>query len=125
MAITHETAVRDALSDQIDTLVNTGAGTAVLKLRDGTTDIISFDLPDPAFGASSSGTITLNGVPINAAASATGSVDGFQVLDKDATVIFSGTVTVTGGGGDMEMNSTSLTITQTCDLTSFTYSSSA
>ena len=125
MAITHNTAVRNALADLIDTLVNTGASTAVLKLRDGTTDIVSFNLSATAFGAASSGTITLAGTPIAGTAGASGDVDGFQILDKDGTLILSGTVTATGGGGDIEITNISVANGQGCSLTSFSYSAPA
>ena len=125
MAITHATGVRNTLADLIDTLVNTGAGTAVLKLRDATTDIVSFNLAATAFGAASGGTITLASTPIAGTAGASGDVDGFQVLDKDGNLVFSGTVTATGGGGDIEITNISVANGQGCSLTSFTYSAPA
>ena len=126
MSLTHATAVRNALADLIDSLVNTGAGTAVLEILDGATVLASFDLENPAFGAASSGTITLAGTTLSdASADNSGTADGFQVKDRDGTVIFSGTVTGSGGGGDVEADNTSITAGQSVDLTSFTYSASA
>ena len=121
MSVTHATAVRSALADLIDTLVNTGSGTAKVRLRDSTTTIVDFDLADPAFGAASSGVITLAGVPIAATASASGDVDNAQLLDQDGTVILSCSVTGTGGGGDIEVSNVSIANGQDCSLTSLTY----
>lgn len=125
MAITHATATRNALADQVDTLVNTGAGTALFRLRASTTTITDFSLQNPAFGAASSGTITLQGTPIVAAAGASGTVDNFQVLDRDGTLVFSGSVTAGGGGGDVTIDNTSVNNGQDCSLDSFTYSAPA
>ena len=125
MAITHVTALRNILADAVDTAINTGAGTAKVRLRDSTTTIVDFDLANPAFGAASSGTITLAGVPIAGTAGAAGDVDNFQILDRDGTVLVSGTVTATGGGGDITINNISVASAQDCSLTSLTYSASA
>ena len=125
MSVTHATAVRSALADLIDTLVNTGSGTAKLRLRDGTTTIVDFDLADPAFGAASSGVITLASTPIAATAAASGDVDNAQLLDQDAGVVLSCSVTATGGGGDIEVSNVSIANGQDCSLTSLTYSAPA
>ena len=121
MSVTHATAVRSALADLIDTLVNTGSGTAKVRLRDGSSTIVDFELGDPAFGAASSGVITLNDTPIAATASASGDVDNAQMLDQDGSVILSCSVTGTGGGGDIEVSNVSIANGQDCSLTSLTY----
>lgn len=120
-AITHATATRNAISDAVDAHINTGGGTAVLKIRQSTTDLVSFNLQNPAFGASSSGTITLAGVPIAATAGAAGTADGFQILDRGGALVLSGSVTGNGGGGDIEVSNTSIANGQSCSLTALTY----
>jgi hypothetical protein len=125
MSVTHATATRTALADKIDDYVNTGAGTAKLRIRASTTTLVDFNLSNPAFGNAASGVITLNSTPITATASATGTADGFQVLDRDGTVVFSGSVTATSGGGDIEATNTSITNGQSCQLTSLTYTAPA
>lgn len=122
MAITHATATRNAIADAVDDQVNSGSGTAKLRLRDGTTTIVDFDLSNPAFGNASDGDIDLNGTPISGTAAATGVVDGFQLLDRDGGVVLSGTVTATSGGGDIEVTNTNVASGQDCSLTSLTYS---
>lgn len=125
MSVTHATAVRSAIADLIDTLVNTGAGTSKLRLRDGTVTIVDFNLSDPAFGAASSGVITLNSTPIAATAGASGDVDNAQLLDQDGSVVLSCSVTGTGGGGDIEVSNVSIANGQDCSLTSLTYAAAA
>jgi len=121
MTLTHVTALRSTLADAVDAAINTGAGTATLKIRASTTDLIVFNLQNPAFGAASSGVITLAGVPISTTAAATGTADNFQILDRDGTLLVSGSVTATGGGGDIEATNTSIATSQDADLTSLTY----
>lgn len=126
MSITHNTTLRSAIADLVDATVNTGAGTAKLRILDGATTVVDFDLADPAFGAASSGVITLQSTPIAAQAVATGAeVDNFQLLDKDAGVVLSGSVTATGGGGDIEVTNTNIAENQDCSLDSLTYTAPA
>lgn len=109
-ATTIASGARDAQADAFDTLINTGGGTAVLRLRNSTTTLVSFNLSNPAFGASSSGAITLSGVTISATAAAgtATAVDNYQILDRGGTVQWTGSVT----GSD------TITSGQTCNLTS-------
>lgn len=93
MAITLSTAARNAMADALDALINTGAGTATLVIYEDATAIFTFDLPNPAFGTSSSGAISLAGTPIGAmAAQAATAVDSFDIEDRDGTVQVSGSV---------------------------------
>ncbi len=128
MAITHSSTVRNALADLIDDRVNAGTldtgGDFVVIDSSGPTDLISWELQDPAFGAASAGTITLAGVPLSTTASATGTADEFEVRSRDNNVIYQGTVTATGGGGDVEINDASVTSGQSADLESHTYTAS-
>lgn len=121
MAVTHVTALRSVLADAVDTYINTGAGTAVVRLRDGTTTIVDFPLQNPAFGAAASGVITLNGTPIDAQAVAGGDVDNAQILDRGSALAVSCSVTATGGGGDIEVTNVNIALDQDCSLTSLTY----
>lgn len=125
MSVTHDTAMRNTLADAVDNRINTGAGTAKLRLRASTTTIVDFDLSDPAFGSASSGTITLNSVPIAATAAASGVVDNAQLLDQDGVAAVACSVTGTGGGGDIEVSNPNIASGQDCSLESLTYSAPA
>lgn len=109
-ATTIATAARNAQADAFTTLIGTGAGTATLKLRNSTTTLVTFNLSNTPFGAASTGAITLAGVTISATASAgtATAVDNYQILDRNGTVQWTGSVT----GSD------TITSGQTCNLTS-------
>lgn len=125
MALTHLTALRTILADAVDAHVNTGAGTAVLRIRDSTTTLVDFDLQNPAFGAASSGVITLEGTPISAVAEAAGDADNFQIINRNGDISLSGSVTATSGGGDIEATNVSIANGQACDLGTTTYTAPA
>lgn len=125
MSVTHATTVRSALADAVDALINTGGGTAKLRLRDSTTTIVDFNLQNPAFGSASSGVITLAGVPIAAVAGAAGDVDNAQILDRGGSLVLSCSVTGVGGGGDIEVSNVSIANGQDCSLESLTYTAPA
>ena len=87
------TAARNAACDAIVDLVDAAvAGTGYVEIRDSTTVLVTIQLQDPAFGASSSGTATLLGVTLSGTAGATGTADNYIVYDDDANVIWTGGV---------------------------------
>lgn len=122
MAVTTATALRNVLADAVDNYINTtGAGTAQTVIRDGTTVIVSFDEANPAFGAASGGTITLNGTPIAANAVADGTVDNALLTARDGSTALACSVTATGMGGDIEVSNVNIANGQPCTLDSLTY----
>lgn len=123
MAVTHSTALRNVLADAVDNYINTtGGGTAQVQILDGTTQLVAFNLSNPAFGAASGGTITLAGTPIAGTAGAAGDADLGQITDRGGTDCVFFTVTGSGGGGDVEASNTNIANGQSCSLTSLTYS---
>ena len=109
MAISHSTALRAALAEAVNAFVDTGAGTAVLRLLDiSGNPLIDFPLPNPAYSSDSAGTISLLGTPISALASATGTISTFRVLNRDGTLAYAGTVSTEGGAGDLQVTNLSL-----------------
>ena len=127
MALVHTTAVRDALANLIDDQVNAGSPPGNFILQTSADAILAeITLANPAFGASSSGVITLAGVPLeDTSADASGTAAKFRFRNAADTEIFQGTVTATGGGGDIEIDNTTIVAAQTVRLTSFTYAASA
>lgn len=121
MAVTHLTALRTILADAVDAHVNTGSGTAVVRLRDSTTTIVDFDLSNPAFGNASNGVIALADVPIEATAEADGEVDNAQIVNRNGDVSLSCSVTAVGMGGDIEVTNINIANGQDCELESLTY----
>jgi len=98
------TATRNAMMDAVETLVDTGSGAATVKLYSGTqpvdantglsgnTLLATFTLDDPAFGTSSSGTITLAGVPRATTGVAAGTATWFRMANIGAATICDGDV---------------------------------
>lgn len=125
-------AATDAVVDKFDD----GAAAGTVEIRSGAqpavnvaltgTVLADFTMSDPAFGAAaasgSGGVATAAGLPkTDASAAATGTAGYFAALDSDSNVLFTGTVTATGGGGDAEIDNTSITAGQEVQLTAFTY----
>lgn len=122
MAVTHSTSSKNDATDAVVDSVDTGAGgNGTLVLKASTTTVATFALPNPAFGAASSGQATLNSVS-NVSATASGTVDSFDLLDADDNNVLSGTVTATSGGGDLEIDNTDVNSGQAVSLSSLTYS---
>lgn len=130
MALTLTAAARNAACDAVVDLVDVGTGTAKIQISSTLDDYVGaellaeVDVQNPAFGAASAGVATLLGVPLSdTSANNTGTAAFMRIVDRDATEIFKGTVTATGGGGDIELDSTSIvsggtvTITATSTVT--------
>lgn len=125
MAITLTTAARDAACNAVVDLADQGSGAGKLKIKDGASVLCTITLGDPAFGAAASGVATAAGLTLSGTASGTGTADGYDVTDSDDTVLWSGTVTVTSGGGDLELDSVSITSGQAVQITAWTYTQPA
>lgn len=118
---------RNATVDAIAALVNggtveirtgsqpAGPGTAATGTLLGT-----LTLNATAFGASSGGTATANAITGDASADATGTAGWFRAKASGGTGHIDGSITATGGGGNMELNSVSIVIGGTIDVTSWT-----
>lgn len=81
----------DEIVDAVVDLIDVGSGTAVVEFGDSGLVAVyaSYNLNDPAFGASSGGLATANGFPKSATASGTGTATDYQVKDKNGTVVLS------------------------------------
>jgi len=119
MALTLETALRDDLANQIDDTINTGAGTATIEFQtSGDVEVATINLQNPAFGASSTGTITLQGTPLQDTNATGGTTAQFELNDRDNTKQLEGTVATSGA--DINISSTAIGAGDTVELTSFT-----
>ncbi|MCA9367967.1 hypothetical protein KC887_06955 [Candidatus Kaiserbacteria bacterium] len=125
MALTHVTAVRNALADAINTAVNAGSGAGQLVIMtSGDVEVATLTMSDPAFGAASSGAITANAITSDTSATG-GTAALFKVQDSDANEVYRGTVTATGGGGDLELSSLAIGSGDTVAVSSLVYTASA
>jgi hypothetical protein len=94
MALTLATTMRDAIADAVDTRVGT---TATMEFQDsGNTEVATISLANPAFGASSTGTITLGGVPLSDTSATGGTMAKFVIKSGGTTTEITGTVGTSG-----------------------------
>jgi hypothetical protein len=94
MALTLATTMRDAIADAVDTLIGTSA---TLEFQtSGNVEVATLTLGNPAFGASSSGVITLSGVPLSDTTATGGTMAKFVIKSGGTTTQITGTVSTTG-----------------------------
>ena len=121
MALALETTLRDALADAIDTRVNVGTtqtgGSLVIEESDDS-EVSLHRFADPAFGASSTGTITMDTPPKDDTSAAGGTAAQFSIYDRDDAKLLEGVVQVTGA--DLDLSSLSVGVGDTVSLTAFT-----
>lgn len=135
MAITLSTAARNASTDAITAIADSGTGPAVVKIYSGSkpaspqdaatgTLLATVTLGDPSFAASANGTATgTDPASVNAVAS--GTAAWFRLESSSGAAVFDGTVTATGAGGDMQLSSTALTSGAAVDLTAVSHTTPA
>jgi hypothetical protein len=130
MALQFSTSVRNAILDQIETTIGTSA---VLKIRTGSppancaaadsgTVLATLNLPSDWMANASGGSKSKSGTWQDSSADATGTAGHYRLYASDGTTCHAqGTVTLTGGAGDMEVDSTSFTAGQSFTVTTFTW----
>ena len=128
MAIQFSGAVRDA---RLDAVESTAGATAKLRILTGSppascataesgTLLCEITLPADYMNAASGGTKTKLGTWQGTGASA-GTAGYFRLVDNAGTTChMQGTITATSGGGDMELDNTSIAVSQTVTVTTFT-----
>lgn len=118
MALTLETGMRDDLANQMDDSINVGGGTSNMKLEtSGDVEVATLNFQNPAFGASATGTITLQGTPIEDTSATGGVVAQFSIFARDGVKELEGVVAVTGQ--DLDLTSLTVGAGDTVELTSF------
>lgn len=129
MAFQFSTTVRNAMLDAIETAIGTAA---VLKIRTGAqpancaaadsgTVLATLTLPIDYMAAASGGSKAKSGTWEDASADATGTAAHFRLYASDGTTCHAqGSVTITGGGGQMEVDNTSFATGQAFTITAFT-----
>jgi hypothetical protein len=127
MALTHSSAVRTGLADYVANAVNNGSTNPsgrLVFLTSANATVASLNFSNPAFGGGANGVVSANAIQDDTNAVG-GTVTKFEIRDRNATVILSGTVTATGGGGDIELSSTTVGAGDTISVSSLTYEASA
>lgn len=123
------TAAQNAAANAIADLLDAGTGAGDLLIYDGTmpapndagagTLLVTIPLDATAFGAASSGVVTLADLdPVNWAAD--GTADYCRLVDGDGDPIVQGDVTVTAGSGFLKLSSITAVTGSPVDVTSLT-----
>lgn len=123
MAITLQTAARNAMIDALVDLVDGGAGAGTIEIKSapstvaGTSEVATLTFSDPAFGAGSSGTATASAITDDTSATG-GTASNYTVFDSNSTAIWQGSVSTSGA--DLNLSSTSIGAGDTVSISSFT-----
>lgn len=129
MAVSLSTTCRNNMLDGITTTVGTsgqiiiytGSAPAVGSAATGTV-LVTIPCATTFAAAASSATLTFNGLPLSATASASGTAGYFRVYKSDGTTtVIQGTVTATGGGGDMTFATVSFVSGATISITTASF----
>jgi hypothetical protein len=94
MALTLATTMRDAIADAVDTRI--GATATIEFQTSGDVEVATISLGNPAFGASSSGVITLSGVPLSDTSATGGTMAKFVIKSGGTTTEITGSVGTSG-----------------------------
>lgn len=114
-----ETATRNALADAFDAFVNTGAGTASLRLEtSGDAEVATFNLQNPAFGNAASGVITAQGTPIEDTSATGGTVAQGSIYNRNGDKVSESPAGTSGQ--EITMSSLAVGAGETVTLTSLT-----
>jgi len=123
-APTHETAVRNAISDTVLAQVDAGTGAAYLAFElANDTEVARITFPDPA-GTVGATDITFDCDPDISDTSPTGSASPIaqaSIFDSDDTKIMECTVGSTGTANGITISSVTVGSTDTVTLTDLTY----
>lgn len=128
MALQHSTNVRNGVLDAWQTAIG---NSAILRIYAGTipasvgaaagTLLVQYNLASTWAPAASGGTKQLNGLPLEANASAPGVATYFRLYASDGTTCHTqGTVSIINQGGDIIIDNTNIAINQVVRVVSFT-----
>lgn len=123
MAITIQTAARNAACDAIVDLVDGGAGAGTIEIKSaastvaGTSEVATLTFSDPAFGAAAAGVATAAAITSDTNATG-GTASDYTVFDSNSTAIWQGSVGTSGQ--DLNLSSTTIGAGDTVSISSFT-----
>lgn len=132
MVIRLPTASRNAAAAAVANLVDADVGAGTIQIRTGAqpatgndpasgTLLATVTLADPAWSGPVVGVMTLDTTPVlSTTGVAAGTAGWFRMLDNSGDSILDGSVTGTGGGGDLELNTTTISIGLTVEITAGT-----
>jgi hypothetical protein len=121
-ALTHPTAVRNALADLVVDLIDAGAGAGTLVFQTaGDVEVATLTFSDPAFGAASGGTATANAITSDTDATG-GTVAKARAFSSTPAEVFA--CAVGTSGSDINLSSLAVGAGDTVSMSSLTYTAS-
>ena len=128
-------AVRNAQNDAIESTIGisavlklrSGAAPATVATADSGTVVATMTLPSDWMGASAAGVKALVGTwqDLSADAANAGGAMHWRIYASDGTTAhLQGTVTVTGGGGEIQLDNMTIALAQRVDITAFNITAS-
>lgn len=121
MAITHITALRNALATEVSNAADAGTTNASARFQfmtSGDVPVATHNMSNPAFGAPSVGTITAGAIADDTNA-AGGVIARFRIIDRDNNEVLRGTAGTSGT--DVIITNTTIGAGDTVIVDSFTY----
>lgn len=127
MALAFAATTRNGWLDNINTLLNAGAGAALIRIYDGsrpatggtaTTLLAELTCTDPAAPAAASGVLTFSAITQDSSANATGTATWFRMVDSAGNFVLDGNVGTSGS--DLNLTSTSIVATEAVSISSAT-----
>jgi hypothetical protein len=130
MAITLTAAARSAAANAVVDLVDVATPGNINLMSAADASLCVIDFAATAFGAAADGVAAadcdpvLTGVGLAAAGAGTACTK-FQARNGSDAVVWSGTVTITGGGGDVTVDNPNIAENQNVTVTAFSYTQPA
>jgi hypothetical protein len=122
MAVTHETAVRNAIADAVLVEIDAGAGNATIELHTSDdAEVATLTCDDPA-GAVSGAVLTFGTITEDTSATG-GTTTKFVIKNPAGTVQINGSVGLSGE--DINMSAVVITAGWTVAITALTYTAPA
>jgi hypothetical protein len=119
-AVTHPTAVRNAIADLVVDRVDAGAGAGTIQFQTSAdAQVATLTYSDPAYGNAAAGTATANSITSDTNATG-GTVAKSRHFDSNSTEVFA--TAVGTSGSDINMSSLSVGSGDTVSMSSLTYS---
>lgn len=119
-AVTHPTAVRNAVADLVVDRIDAGSGAGTIQFQtSGDVEVATLTYSDPAYGSAAAGTATANSITSDTNATG-GTVAKSRHYDSDATEVFA--TAVGTSGSDINLSSLSVGSGDTVSMSSLTYS---
>lgn len=124
MAITHSLAARQASGDAVLGLLDAGTTDPSGDLRlltSGAAQVALNVLSNPASGAIDGGGVGTFTAIADETNTVAGTIDNFELRDRDNAVTILGTVGLVGSGADIELTSVTYANAETLSMSSLTY----